>query len=692
MGGHSLGEGASIQEISEQILYYHRDQKWSTESSSGLPTPRTKTSLTEEAVQFLGLCSALYGLPASFGDPGLAEERTKQIFFGNSTLVFVMLESSPDLLAVAQISRLYQQGNKSETGGGNPLAIRTSIERCHQLFCLLRGGGILKRLEPSIGTMGELYAILKQVRKESEQNSRSRGSSRLEADENNFEGKIFDLQNEVRVLRKKLPIQSIRRDLDAHYKEYLAHQGLAMNRNGGAGRCLVETIPEPMARVCGTHALQSSSASLSTFSIMSLGLSTRRLLDEFVVGSEHDISLFGISIFVDGQLLHSHWSNDSLSRRLEEDDCSPVSISVPNEMIYLVNRYMTSYSVKMSQLPSSKREGASVSSELGIRKIAMAFGDPTSTFAPSIEANDGASDPPKIMSKFIAPPPQFMMSATEEADFITISSQQTKAWALKVCIPVQVSYERSEKQIPFQFGAIVCEVENCSFLLFLDDGSFGHVSDSLSIVESRLTDIVLVAEETDRDTDFLGQHEKFSLQWTEPGQDVVVVNREQNMLYLFSDRKRKDNTKASTATSTTRRFLGFGTKSHSSSGESERSRSTQHLEWATLGLDCRHRLASHLHLDTMLAFDDMMNEIALRRKLLMREDDVKTIGPTANPTRSGVVELCTCMPLGWVYACAAEEMELYAFFDSSIYVTVADVQTAATKIQDQFFGRRKTES
>ena len=103
------------------------------------------------------------------------------------------------------------------------------------------------------------------------------------------------------------------------------------------------------------------------------------------------------------------------------------------------------------------------------------------------------------------------------------------------------------------------------------------------------------------------------------------------------------------------------------------------MEWASLGLDCRHLLASHLHLDVILAFDDMMNEVSERRDSKQLTSD------------SGVFELCTCMTLGWVYACAFElkDIELYAFFDNSIYVTVADVQIAVGEIKENYLKGNK---
>jgi hypothetical protein len=77
----------------------------------------------------------------------------------------------------------------------------------------------------------------------------------------------------------------------------------------------------------------------------------------------------------------------------------------------------------------------------------------------------------------------------------------------------------------------------------------------------------------------------------------------------------------------------------------------------------------------------MMNEVAKRKEMLRKAESLEF------SKTHGTFELCTCMPLGWVYAFVDRDRELYAFFDSSIYVTVADVQNATLKIQGKLFGR-----
>ena len=80
-------------------------------------------------------------------------------------------------------------------------------------------------------------------------------------------------------------------------------------------------------------------------------------------------------------------------------------------------------------------------------------------------------------------------------------------------------------------------------------------------------------------------------------------------------------------------------------------------DWSTLGLDCRHRLASYFALDMLLAFDDVINEVnGFRETRSVSSDDL-----VMSTFSEGLVELCTCMPHGWIYAYADENRELYPF-------------------------------
>ena len=139
--GNQLDESASTEELCEQILYFYS----STASDPSNNVGHDEMYSVEEAIQFTGLCSALYSLPASI-DPVRAEEEdhTREIYLDNCCIVFQPLEGNKDIIAVAQIAR--RPPHLSGSHGGTPSAIGAAILRSHRFFCLLRGGGIHKRL------------------------------------------------------------------------------------------------------------------------------------------------------------------------------------------------------------------------------------------------------------------------------------------------------------------------------------------------------------------------------------------------------------------------------------------------------------------------------------------------------------------------------------------------------------------
>ena len=705
MNGKSLGEGASVEEISESILFYHRDYRSGTaspdESIDGkLNGPTEDTSLTEEAVQFLGLCTALRGLPASLGDPELEADTTNEIYFGNSTLVFISLESSTSLLAVAQISRLYQNGKKLDHGGGNPLAIRSSISRCHKLFCMLRGGGVLHRLsseqrsrQPGAQSttggypgMHQLYKLLKKLRHTREQTARKKSSAGKEYTElENIEA----LQSDIRTLRQSLPIHSIRRDLDAFYKEYLGDLSVVVNRNGGAGRCLVETIPVPIAQDSGSHVFRSTPSDASSASVATLELALRQLLQDFSRTDRKEPHLIGVSTFHKGELIYTHTSDKCMLEGLLD---GPKCVTLSNEIAYLLLGYMASYRTKMSQLsivsqPQSL-QATPPSGGLGLKGLTLSLGSLADEAFQNFDeiSTDSAND--RIdPSHFMPPPPLFMFSAQDHAHCF-VERNNRKVWAPKIHLPVCLECEDHTENVYMDSFVLLFELHDFSFLLYLGFEMSQPNHEQVSIcklfltrLDKRLTDAVLLTSET-ISSEVLTEPEITHLptHWDGPGQDLILVNRQQHKLLLLSDRKpiiSVESRKLGPGRNPPRRLWGFGPRqSEKRTNLAQHAARSSSSEWSVLGLDCRHLLASHLHLDTLLAFDDMMNEVAKRRDILQWSESSQI-----------KLELCTCMPLGWVYACVDGENELYAFFDSSIYVTVADVQGAAHKIKENSFGR-----
>ena len=86
MSGETLGEGASLEELSEQILYYHCDRRINSNGMDGGRDHHNPEILMQEAVQFLGLCTALYTLPSSLTISEINEGTFSESRNGDKTL------------------------------------------------------------------------------------------------------------------------------------------------------------------------------------------------------------------------------------------------------------------------------------------------------------------------------------------------------------------------------------------------------------------------------------------------------------------------------------------------------------------------------------------------------------------------------------------------------------------------------
>jgi hypothetical protein len=677
MGGKPLAENAGIDEISEQIFFYHQNQRWLEDS--------TDKKVMEEAVQFLSLCVALYTLPSSLGDD--QADKTKEIFFGKATLVFVPLESPQDILAVIQLAR--------NTGGGNPLAVRKSVERCHSLFCMFRGGGITHQLRQQRFTqntnncpfpgMDELYSLRKELRKTNVRIARCR------KDDTDYAQLIKESEKlglEIDHMQRRLPIQGIRRDVDAHYKEYLSDMSLVMSRQGGEMRCLVDCIPIPIPRDSGHHTFQSAPSTLNPHVVMNLGLEIRRFLQE----DRNQPLLLGISTFHSGHLLYTHSSDGS---RFYDSSEKHNSKEISNETICLIMGYMASYRSKMTQLLNAKispNARSTSQTPLGIKNLGLAFSSMKDYSAQACD-NETKSNPhsaEKRLGSFLYPPPPFMLSGLDDCQCYEIRKAQ-KVWAPRLHIPLFGNLQNHQEETCIDTRVVLYEVKGFSFLLFLDtemsqmDQSLNqqHATETLINAQERLS---AAAIQVAMDASCAQSNTEIEItRWNEAGIDLILVDREQYKLILFSDRDQavvRGKKNVSPKANPSFQFLGFGPRNGHRHVDRQKHTSTLNSEWSALGLDCRHLLASHLHLDVLLAFDDMMNETA---KIWYHSKSSSFENVSSESSGDGFVELCTCMTLGWVYAFVNEEMELYAFFDSSVYVTVADVQNAVNDIKEKHF-------
>lgn len=743
--GKSLGDNASLAEISEEILFYHRgsqlgfevgeDEEWN------LTPANSSGSCLEEAVSFLGLCKALYTLPNSLviphptgshdygsDDSGVDSEhdsehdRTNSVYFGNSILVFVPLESTLDIIAVVEVSRMYQNGIKSDTGSANPLAISASIKRTHRLFCILRGGGIIHRLDETRYLkkaandglqrpgMKKLFSLLREIRESKDSLSRHRCSSISDKSREDAIQHIAELEQKVESCRQSLPIQSLRRDLESHYNEYLNCFFEVSIRNGGAGRCVVEMMPVPVANDSGSHIYHVPPSKIERRSLESLEDSLLRVLQSHSSCSldpkDSNLSLLGIAIFESSRLLRSFSNSEKLD--------------LSNDTVSLLMAYMASYRAKMRHATASIARTALVSPsslpgpQMGLlKRLAFHIGpmvDKSPNQTEMLKKRDDADASNNLThqilqhrGRFLPLPPSFMLDASDQLFSLSYDDNKDDIWAPRVNLSLAPGFECSRNKDVitndrFATHMVVFEFLQFSFLIFInlplqDHLGFSETPESrflLLDLEAKLSEAIIHA--------FCDEScvwafpESMSAHCTkEPGQDIVAVEESKGVMVLISDPKlrppqRDSKKKTSTGNKTKnqmRRFRGFSPRNIENVSQLHRKseRSTT-VEWSALGLDCRHILASRLSLDICLAFDDMINEV--------RKIKSTTMPSLCQKKRNGdelcstLLELCTYTPSGWIYALATKTKEIYVLFDCSIYVTVADVQSAVLRIKERY--------
>ena len=732
--GNSLGENASLEEISQEILFYHQgspvgfaggeDGEWNL-------TPAINNGRNlEEAASFLGLCKALYSVPTSLhtpdrseknvcfdSDDGIynADDRTNFVHFGNSMLVFVPLESTLDVVAVVQVSRLYQNGTKSCSGGGNPHAISAAIKRTHRLFCLLRGGGIVHRLNETrfekptekvaspYGGMKKMFRLLKQIREYRHVLYRQKVSLTLDQNIEETTQRITALEREVESYKELLPIQSLRRDLESHYNEYLNHFLEVCMRNGGAGRCLVEMMPVPIADNSGSHVFQLLPSKIKQQQLEPLKESMLEIFrcqssclkDEGGLKS----SIIGIAMFENGGLVH--YFPNSGRYYLSNNDVS------------LLMAYMASYKTKMgSTTMSIDRKASSPSPSLTgpqvglLKRLAFHFGPmvdkmPNKTAMPANwkgtdSFNTSSQKHAHCQGRFLCTPPPFMFGSSEHLYSLAYDNNIQDIWAPRVHLPLAPEIkERSSQDVmyddEFATHMVVFDFLGFSFLIFIylpwrDVPCKSQLSKTVSLLidlGKKLSNVIINSfhDQPCGSSCVESVSTDFS---SEPGQDIIIVEKSKGRMCLIQS-PQQNSKRISFRDKRKVKFRGFAAFSHLEEGNISQSTPSSHrcrtMEWSALGLDCRHWLSSRLPLDICLAFDDMINEIRDSKSVSSQSFSRKESND--DEVSTSILELCTCMPYGWIYALTTEEKEIFVLFDSSIYVTVADIQSAVLNIKEK---------
>lgn len=243
-------EAASIEEMCEHILYYK-------EQGNDLLVDNRCRFMAEEVIKFGGLCRAFYSLQSTIDcqmninntdATVIQNSQTKEVYLSTCSLVFIPLESLEisGIVAVAQLRRAGHQGfsqSKDRSKGKNPgltsKQIHNKVQKAHDLFKLMNGGGIHRRLsnvvdslrylnhEPknntspacsSYGGMAQLYKYLKTMRK---MKLRTDYASLTNSGSETLTSEINALTGQLNEFLKLLPIDALRLDLKQFYDSFL---------------------------------------------------------------------------------------------------------------------------------------------------------------------------------------------------------------------------------------------------------------------------------------------------------------------------------------------------------------------------------------------------------------------------------------------------------------------------------------
>jgi hypothetical protein len=659
--GSQLDESASTEELCEQILYFYS----STASDPSNNLAQEEKYSVEEAIQFTGLCSALYSLPASIDPVQAEEDHTREIYLDNCCIVFQPLEGTKDIVAVAQIAR--RPPHLSGSHGGTPSAVGAAILRSHRLFCLLRGGGVHKRLAISASSnvdndkcsiydgMDLLFKLRKQARKIEAK------SARLSAPDKEMQDELQTIQAELESIIPTLPIRCLREDLRTHYDAFLGDLTQLVMENGASCRSLVQALPVPIALPSGSHLIGSTPSALDASNTSHLVLAVQSLLEKIgTLQGDTRPTLLGMSTFDGGQF--------AFTRMLQSDTNNS---TVSNETACALMGYLASFRFEMrKQHDRLTKTGSSTPPRLKqpFRPLAAL------SFGTGVDEAQPQDIPMTSKEGFLAPPPLSLLCPSDEGHDFSGCQDDDRVWAPLIDLALCSRDDFTQDLPSIKTRVSLYDYEELSFLLYIlpvtdeeeNDSSYKDLFHKTATQISTTLAQSQALDERQSDGSPLRRGMRMETrQWEQPGREIVFIDRSNQTLVLFSHRIRDANN-----------IVSSNERSNNSGKEAMHrffKSSTKSTQQTNPNFDCRHLLASHLSLDSILAFEDVMDEVCQNQSAENRDE-------------TQPIEICSFIPEGWMFANADRGRELYVLFDSKLYVTVADVQTAALQIWKELMG------
>ena len=697
-----LDEGSSRDELSEHILFYH-DSLLKSEDDAA-PEDLSRSG---DAINFVGICTALLSLPGAFA---AEQERTTEVQLEHSTIVFCPVEESenPDIMVVMQVKK----------GVGHTLAVRTSIQRCHDLYSLFRGGSIHHRLSsrhhvpsktapkdavdyvpintvlsgeetppeeappdmsmrqslelplkrPSITAKKEskweddgcvypgmslLYKLRKQARKAKEKISRV--SPIMPVKKASLETELEETDVRITSLLRVLPIQSLRDDLQDHYKEYLEEIRAS---SSGSLRCIVEdakSLPSTQ---------ESQRKHPSMMATIQLGRTIQTVLEKSChVQAIGRSVLLGVTTFFEGSIIYSHYRSE-LPGTIS-------NFSVSNTTASQLYSHLSSFQNKMEQRPRSRTGFLTPSRPPRLKNVLNKQMSRIQERLPRRNKDGSDPEPSSVfVGQYLEPPPLAMLNASARVCEIEIDARG-RVWTPFVQIP----YDSQGATCYHEINVAFFTMEDFSLLFYLDTAAMlhaeptAHNNDVAKILDEAAGSLsVCIANIESFDRAAAGRVEPSAEeQWRGPGLDVVFIDRVMGRLEVFESLENGEHTPSK----------GFGAakglkwiktnvlpkeKGREAPGNGSPTGKTHHRR------QFRNKVASVFPDDALDAIDDIMGLISERR-----------------PT-DGQFELCSYLQSGWIWSFANNRKEVYALLCPTVYVTISDVKKKCDELRGAFFG------
>ena len=663
-------EAASMEEMAVPILYHY--------SSTQQPSSETVHHRDDERndsfdgiVALANLAQALYTLPSNILSSNASSDSSlssRQVNMGKSTMIFQPVEvnqlGNGNLVWVIQIPSNTMGSSANSIDKTTPQASPGSVKkplrrrsttpqalakawaRQHELFVILRGGGVhtlLQQHKPEdfgiknkssqclYSGMDQLYTILKQNRKLQQQIKRMTQSTQNDISDDD----VASLQQRLEELQGNLtmyyrPLYQLRKALNQHFSNWIDDYW----QQDGSGRCVVEYIPQPRfhqhcARIPHPDAVESTRLTLRQF-FRSQGPSapSRLNLLQFFQPKDSTLRLQSVASF--GPESHL-WT-------VSEGD-----IQIERHTIFLLYSYMSRVLEEMEHNQSNALSNSSTSPS----KILFDHHAASKSAIVSLQG-------------FVTPPPMSLFDAdTTEVDFLefTQDDPQTvcRVWAPRVHVPLQQPEgEEAPDSHLLKCRACLFQLYSIQLLVFLsddeensnDNGRMAHLNQFLHATLSTYSSPECWQQRTP---------------WTEPGQDILYVNTSKNRVYVYNAAVEEKTKHVRNGTPRKDRFF-----SSSINADQQNVQGTSPGRISETMLDARHLWVCRLKsLDTLLAIEDAM--------LHFQKTDSSSISTYLSTSQQ------------WMYAIQQADEQLYIVLDASLYVTVADMEAAVERIRNALF-------